>query len=335
MNKTLKIIFMCISIGILLTGCGKKEKQPPATETQAQESSGVIDVGGSKLNYVIEGSGIPCMVVGSAIYYPRTFSQELRKHFKFIFMDLRHFAPSDESLKIDKISLSSYADDIEHVRKTLGLGRICVIGHSMHSWMAYEYACKYPENTSHCIMIGIFPVGLAEGAKAATDFWEADASDERKSIHKRNWEQVPAGSINELSPSEAMIKTYITNSAMYWYDPTYDCSWIWKGVETNPEVFNQIAMKVLANYDIMESLPNLKAPIFLALGRYDYVVPYTLWDGVKDKFPDLSYNLFEMSGHTPQLEEQELFDQKLLDWLKSHQSSTLSSQLSFGGESEY
>jgi proline iminopeptidase len=136
--------------------------------------------------------------------------------------------------------------------------------------------------------------------------------------HKKNWEQVPADEIKKLSQSDALIKTYITNSAMYWYDPTFDCTWIWEGVETNTDVFNHIAMKVLGNYDITESLPSLKAPVFLALGRYDYVVPYTLWDGVKDKFPNLSYNLFEKSGHTPQLEEQELFDQKLLDWIKSH-----------------
>jgi len=233
-------------------------------------------------------------------------------------MDLRHFAPSDESLEIDKISLASYADDIEHVRKTLGLGRICVMGHSMHSWMAFEYACKYPENTSHCIMIGIFPVGLAERAKASAEFWKADASDERKAIHRKNWHAVTDEDMKKLNPSEALIKTYVTNSAMYWYDPSYDCSWIWEGVESNTAVFNHVATNVLSKYDIAESLPNLKAPVFLALGRYDYVVPYTLWDGVKDNFPGLSYNLFDKSGHTPQLEEQELFDQKLLEWIKNH-----------------
>ncbi len=318
MNKTFKIFLMCFSIGVLIVGCGQKEEQPVAAETQAEELSGSIAVDGGKLNYVIEGSGIPCLVVGSSIYYPRTFSQELRKHFKFIFMDLRHFAPSDDSLEIDKISLATYADDIEHVRKTLGLGQICIMGHSMHSLMAFEYACKYPENTSHVIMIGIFPVGFTEGAKAGNEFWEADASDERKMILKKNWEQIPQEEMKKLTPSEALIKTYVTNSPMYWYDPSYDGSWIWEGVEANTDVFNHIAINVLSNYDITESLPRLKAPVFLGLGRYDYVVPYTLWDGVKEKFTNLSYHLFEKSGHTPQLEEPDLFDQKLIDWIKSH-----------------
>ena len=59
-------------------------------------------------------------------------------------------------------------------------------------------------------------------------------------------------------------------------------------------------------------------PVFLALGKYDFVCPFYLWDSDKDRLPNLSYNLFEKSGHFPMLEEQELFDKKLTDWVKSH-----------------
>ncbi len=43
-------------------------------------SSGIIEIDGFKLRYAIEGSGKPALVIGSAIYYPRTFSQNLRNH---------------------------------------------------------------------------------------------------------------------------------------------------------------------------------------------------------------------------------------------------------------
>jgi pimeloyl-ACP methyl ester carboxylesterase len=54
----------------------------------------------------------------------------------------------------------------------------------------------------------------------------------------------------------------------------------------------------------------------VANGRYDYEVAPQLWEAVKDKLPNLTYNLFEKSGHYPMLEEQELFDLKLIDWLQ-------------------
>jgi len=38
-------------------------------------------------------------------------------------------------------------------------------------------------------------------------------------------------------------------------------------------------------------------------------------DDYKDKLPNLSYNLFTKSGHFPFLEEQELFDTKLIEWI--------------------
>jgi proline iminopeptidase len=44
-----------------------------------------------KLQYCIEGTGAPVIVIGSAIYYPRTFSQHLRKYLRLIFMGHRGF----------------------------------------------------------------------------------------------------------------------------------------------------------------------------------------------------------------------------------------------------
>ena len=151
-------------------------------------------------------------------------------------------------------------------------------------------------------------------------FWETHASDERRMILKQKWERLPADTLSKLSPSDADILRYITNGPMYWYDPTYDCSWIFEGVYWNVEVWNHLFNVIMADYDITKG-DQIKTPVFLSQGRHDYVVPYTLWDDVKeklkDKLPNLSYNLFEKSGHYPMLEEQALFDKKLIAWIKN------------------
>ncbi|MGD8883394.1 MAG: hypothetical protein PVI82_15960, partial [Desulfobacterales bacterium] len=75
----------CLLLILLFSGC----------EAKAQQSEkNVVTVNGVKLHYTIEGSGITTMVIGSAIQQPRMFSQELRKQFKFIFMDTRLFIPA-------------------------------------------------------------------------------------------------------------------------------------------------------------------------------------------------------------------------------------------------
>ena len=59
----------------------------------------------------------------------------------------------------------------------------------------------------------------------------------------------------------------------------------------------------------------ITVPMFVGLGRYDYVIPYTLWRTNYEHIPDFKLVLFEKSGHTPQLEETELFDRELLQWI--------------------
>ncbi len=105
-----------------------------------RQSSGTVRVAGATLRYVIEGNGTPCLVVGSSIYYTRAFSKNLRRHLKLVFVDLRHFVPSDPSLDVRQITLDTYASDIEAVRKELGLSRVIVLGHSIHGDIALEYA---------------------------------------------------------------------------------------------------------------------------------------------------------------------------------------------------
>ncbi len=79
-------------------------------------------------------------------------------------------------------------------------------------------------------------------------------------------------------------------------------------------MWNHFFGGILNNYDIING-DQITTPVFLALGRYDYGVPYHLWDDRKNEFPKLSYNLFEKSGHYPMMEEQALFDKKLIEWI--------------------
>jgi proline iminopeptidase len=46
-------------------------------------------------------------------------------------------------------------------------------------------------------------------------------------------------------------------------------------------------------------------------------VPFTLWNDAAATLPSFSSHLFERSGHTPQLEEPELFNRVLLDWIRN------------------
>ena len=70
------------------------------------------------------------------------------------------------------------------------------------------------------------------------------------------------------------------------------------------------------SYDVRANAP-VDVPVFMSQSIHDYIVPYKLWDEYLEVFSDLTLEVFEKSGHTPQLEEQELFDKLLLEWVSN------------------
>jgi proline iminopeptidase len=301
---------------LLLAGCTEKEDRSTTKDTKPNDS-GFVTVDGTKLRYLIEGTGIPCMVIGSTIFWPRTFSRELRQQISLIFIDTRLFVPSHTSVEVDKITMNTLVDDVEQVRKTLGFDKIAVLGHSAMGLLALEYARKYPEYTSHVIMIGTPAFWNNDRAREiSTEYWETHASDERKGIVKRNKEKLTDDVLSKASPGEVIRMRYLADGPKWWYDPTYDGSWLWEELEVNADMWNHFFGVILNNYDIISG-DKITTSVFLALGQYDYGVPYRLWDDRKNELPKLSYNLFEKSGHYPMMEEEALFDKNLIDWIKN------------------
>ncbi len=48
-------------------------KQSESNLNMVQQIKGTIEIDGSRLGYTIEGEGIPCLIIGSSVYYPKTF----------------------------------------------------------------------------------------------------------------------------------------------------------------------------------------------------------------------------------------------------------------------
>ena len=79
---------------------------------------------------------------------------------------------------------------------------------------------------------------------------------------------------------------------------------------------------MFAEIDIANGLERFDRPVFLALGRYDFIVaPPSSWNPLTPKFKNLTIDIFEQSGHTPQFEEPALFDERLVNWIQ--QTSTV------------
>lgn len=276
--------------------------------------SGNITIGKFTLNYQIEGNGTPAIVIGSATYYSRTFSQNLRDHFRLIFIDHRGFAQTKQSLNPEDYTFETILDDIEHVRTALNLPRVIIIGHSGHGYMALAYAKKFPDYVSHLILLAMSPDGSEKSFAAADRYFQESVCPERKKRLGENLATLQQAI--ETNPSQAFIARTLKFGPMIWYNEQFDATDLWRDVKVNPEIIDFLWGKVFREIDITTGLDKLTIPVFLGLGRYDYWNPPYLWESVRPNFQHLTIRVFEQSGHTPQYEEADLFDQEILQWLR-------------------
>lgn len=82
-------------------------------------------------------------------------------------------------------------------------------------------------------------------------------------------------------------------------------------------VIDHVWGEIFRDIDVTQGLETITMPVLLALGRWDWLVaPYYTWQPLLPLFRDITLVLFDRSSHCPQLEEQDLFDAKLLNWLR-------------------
>jgi proline iminopeptidase len=274
-----------------------------------------IEVDGFVLHYTIEGSGPAAIVIGSSLYYPKTFSQNLRTHLRMIFMDHRGFGKATKDFDSKAFELDRLLEDVETLRKSLELDKIIIIGHSGHAYMALEYAKKYPKHVSHVILIAVGTNQSVASHMAAEQYFQDSVCPERKAWLENDLQQLPQDLAN--APDKGFIVFCKRLGAKSWFDYTFDSSPLWDGIEIIQSMFDYVWGTVLAELDITEGLDNFDRPVLLMLGKFDYLVaPFFTWEKIRPQFKNITVRLFEKSSHTPQLEEPENFDQTLLEWLK-------------------
>lgn len=304
--STLILLSLCLLV------CWKGKAQNTSQKVQAGRNEKSITMNdGTKLTYFVEGKGSPIVVVTEGELLANAISKDLKKNFKFIFINARMNVadPGD----INKITFDVLIDDVEQVRQVLKLGKICVFGHSVSGLIALEYARKYPQFTSHIIMNGTPPYSDDRLAPICKTYWETSASAERKEIWIKNWNGVSRDSLDRLGTSEAGKLLYILDGPQCFYDYNFRATSLLKDVYWNMSVWNQIFKKLMINYEV-SSGRSIDTPIFLSLGRFDYFVPSLAWGDQKGKIPNLTCYIFEKSGHYSFFEEEEEFRNFLVAW---------------------
>lgn len=237
------------------------------------------------IHYVTRGAGPVCLVISGigTKPYERQMPAALDRHLRMVFVALR-----------GEPTFASLAEDLDEARKQLGAERAIILGHSITGALALEVARLGPGWVSHVMMVGTPPDGdMTTLAACSQVFFQERASDERKHLLAENMMNAP--------------QSLWSQTPMRFHDPRFDVEPLFEGADFRPELLEHVMSTLVAGWRAQP----VAAPVLVCLGRDDFVVPFTLWEGVT--WPRVE--IFERSGHQPFVEEPERFVEVVTGWL--------------------
>lgn len=269
------------------------------------------------------GSGIPCLSIGIGTLVQRSLSSFFNQHFAVYASDL-YWTTNNSLQDNSQITIETIIDDIKELADALKLKNYIVIGHSAYGIVALEFAKKYPNLAAAILMIGTPLNSNLEVAAQNNAIFEKLADENRKAIDTKRREEVAKENLNLLSPGDRFLREYIYRDApRYWHIPDYDCSSLWKGILPD-KLLERFFAEILPKVDVRKNLETIQVPIFFAAGLSDFDCCPWVWSDLPNLPPHMTISFFKQSGHWPQMEEPQLFDEKFIKWYFSlHKKSLL------------
>lgn len=267
-----------------------------------------VRVDGAELFCSTTGSGPVCLVPSGIGTRPfeRQLLPPLSDRYTFVVVDPRGSGRSTGDAA--HLTFELLADDLDAVRRDLGVETVVVLGHSIMGVVAIEYGRRRPGSVSHVIAVGTPPHGdMARLSAEAAAFFEADASEERKRVWRENLAALPKGA--------PFREALLAQTPMRFFDPRFDAAPLFAEAELRPEFLRHVLGTLVPGWDVAAPPGPPPVPILVAMGRHDYTVPHVLWDGIPDRVPGVAVTLFERSGHQPFFEEPERFAAAVAEWI--------------------
>jgi proline iminopeptidase len=236
---------------------------------------------------------------------PKSTFGDLADRFRVIVFDARGCGLSEG---IPPYSHAQWAADVDGLRRWAGVDKIVIAGGSYGGFIALEYAVAYPEHVSAIILRDT----AADGSNLELAFENARNQD-RIDIDWDNFNRYWTGNIRDDADLKAcwaeIIPLYDFN-----YDPVKSNAAVEAGAYRH-EAHNWCFQENWPIYDLKEALPSVTVPTLVTVGRRDWVTPVSASETIASLMPNATLVIFEKSGHSPQTEEREKFQQVIREFL--------------------
>ncbi len=143
------------------SGCTVSDRTPaPEASSVYDVRAQFVDANGVLIYTESFGRGDPLLILhggpGASHDYFLPYLLPLARDNRLVFVDERGSGKSEKLEDPAKYTVDAMVEDVEGVRRALGLGRINLLGHSFGGVLAQAYALKYGPNLQHLVLSSTF-----------------------------------------------------------------------------------------------------------------------------------------------------------------------------------
>jgi proline iminopeptidase len=225
--------------------------------------------------------------------------------FRVIVFDARGSGTSEGK---PPFSHEQWVADVDALREWAGVERFVMAGGSYGGFISMEYTIRHPERVSALVLRDTSADHENEKAARVNAL-----SSNRVSIDVAKLDRINAGAVRDNADLRDCWQEILPL-----YDHVYDPEKVAARVESTPyryEAHNYAFSVNMPNYDIKPQLHKITCPTLVTVGRDDWITPVAASEVIVELIPDARLVVFEKSGHSPQIEEAELWRKVVRDFL--------------------
>jgi len=213
--------------------------------------------------------------------------------------------------------LSDYVEDLEALRRHLGLDHPAIMGWSHGGMVAQQYAATYPGSLSKLVLYDTsarFGEFLDDVEAAVEEFRDQPWFDRSLAALKAEW----AG---EYSSDEEMTRLWADEVKFYFHSFDENARSFHERTKDLPvrvvplSTFNE---REAATMDLRPMLPRIGVPALVIVGRHDFITNVAMAEEIVRNLPNARLEIFEHSGHFALVEERRKFYEVVKRFVLEH-----------------
>ena len=273
-----------------------------------------VNVNGAELWVDLQGEGKQPTVIAhhgapgmGSHATPKQALAPLADDYQIITFDARG---SGRSAGVPPYTHAQWVADVDALREHFGLDTFIMTGGSYGGYIALEYTLTHPERVTQLILRDTAASSRYEDQAKQNALSRAN---DFPSINPVDLDRLFAGAMRDDQDFhdcfEMIAPLYDAN-----YDPDKTAKRL-ASIRFRADTHNAAFAENKRHYDVSQRLADITVPTLVIVGRHDWITPVAAAEELARGIPQAELVVFENSGHSPQLEENERFIEVVRNFL--------------------